>query len=79
MPTVLRSGPYRFHFYSSDAAEPRHVHVERDEKPVFFLRSARFGSRAVAVSDRVKSAGLTPLVAQHREALLRSWDAYFTE
>ena len=31
MPTVLRRGPYRFFFYSSDRAEPPHVHVERDE------------------------------------------------
>ena len=30
MPTVLRSGPYRFFFYAGDRAEPSHVHVERD-------------------------------------------------
>lgn len=30
MPTVLRHGPYRFYFYSNDADEPVHVHVERD-------------------------------------------------
>ncbi len=32
MPTVLRSGPYRFFFYASDRDEPVHIHVERDEK-----------------------------------------------
>ena len=31
MPTVLRSGPYRFFFYSADGVEARHVHIERDE------------------------------------------------
>src|SRR5262245_28222245 len=31
MPTVLRSGPYRFFFYSGDGNEPPHVHVERDD------------------------------------------------
>ena len=36
MPTVLRRGPYRFFFYSSDRAEPPHVHVERDENPAKF-------------------------------------------
>ncbi len=36
MPTVLRSGPYSFHFYSNDAAEPPHVHVERDENTAKF-------------------------------------------
>jgi len=30
MPTVLRLGPYRYFFYSSDSEEPPHIHVERD-------------------------------------------------
>ncbi len=36
MPTVLRIGPYRFYFYSYDCDEPRHMHVDRDN------RSAKF-------------------------------------
>ena len=28
MPTVLRSGRYRFYFFSSDEGEPPHVHVK---------------------------------------------------
>jgi hypothetical protein len=31
MPIVLRSGPYRFFFYSSDRKEPPHVHIERGQ------------------------------------------------
>lgn len=31
MPTVLKSGPYRFFFYAGDRDEPPHTHVERDE------------------------------------------------
>jgi hypothetical protein len=31
MPTVLRSGPYRFYFYAGDQDEPPHIHIERDE------------------------------------------------
>lgn len=30
LPTVLRSGPYRFFFYMANRNEPPHVHVERD-------------------------------------------------
>jgi hypothetical protein len=30
MPTTLRSGPYRFYFYSYDCNEPRHTHVDRE-------------------------------------------------
>ncbi|MCI0750676.1 MAG: DUF4160 domain-containing protein [Flammeovirgaceae bacterium] len=28
MPTVLRIGPFRFHFYSDERNEPPHIHVE---------------------------------------------------
>ncbi len=31
MPTVLRSGPYRFFFYAGDGSEPVHIHIERDD------------------------------------------------
>jgi hypothetical protein len=27
MPTVLRIGSYRFHFYSDEANEPPHIHI----------------------------------------------------
>lgn len=36
MPTVLRSGPYRFFFYAGDRDEPRHVHVEREDEVAKF-------------------------------------------
>lgn len=28
MPTVLRIGSFRFHFYSDERKEPPHIHVE---------------------------------------------------
>ena len=31
MPTVLRIGPYRFHFYSNEGEEPPHIHVRSSE------------------------------------------------
>src|SRR6266581_2671996 len=31
VPTVLRTGPYRFYFYSHEPNGPRHVHVDRDD------------------------------------------------
>lgn len=39
MPTVLRTGPYRFLFYSGDAEEPVHVHVERGDSSAKFWLS----------------------------------------
>jgi hypothetical protein len=31
MPTVLRIGSFRFHFYSDEGSEPPHIHVESPE------------------------------------------------
>ncbi len=31
MPTVLRVGGYRFHFYSNEGTEPSHVHIRHSE------------------------------------------------
>ena len=36
MPTVLRRGPYRFHFYSREENEPSHIHVTRDDMEAKF-------------------------------------------
>jgi hypothetical protein len=56
MPTVLRAGPYRFLFYSSDAGEPLHVHVERDDNTAkFWLSPVR--SRAAVDSSLLRFAG----------------------
>ena len=38
MPTVLRIGPYRFHFYSDETNEPPHIHVRfNDTECKFWL------------------------------------------
>ena len=77
MPSALRNGPYRFFFYASDGVEPSHVHVERDENtakfwlaPVRLQNSAGFG--------RVEIAQIQAIVEENREALLRSWNDFFT-
>ena len=78
MPTVLRSGPYRFLVYSSDAEEPPHVHVERDEDSTkFWLSPVRLQSSGGFKPAEVRR--IQQLIERHREALLRSWDAYFNE
>ena len=77
MPTVLRVGPYRFFFYSADGAEPAHVHVERDEN------TAKFWLDPVRLQDsggfaRVEIRRLRGIVEQNAEALLRSWNEFFS-
>lgn len=66
MPTVLRSGPYRFFFYAGDGAEPPHVHVARDDgearywlEPVRLERSHGFGREEI---NRIRA-----IVEQHQQ------------
>lgn len=76
MPTALRLGPYRFYFYSNDAEEPKHIHVERDGlvakiwlEPVRIQRSGGF--------SRVEILRVLRLVRDHQRKLLEAWDEFF--
>jgi len=78
VPTVLRKGPYRFFFYAGDRGEPRHVHVERDEKiakiwldPIRLQSSGGF--------SRAEIARIQKLVNEHNELFQEAWDAYFND
>jgi hypothetical protein len=63
MPTVKRTGPYRFFFYSNERAEPPHIHVQRDESlakfwlaPVALASSTAFSSHELNRIERLVSA-----------------------
>jgi hypothetical protein len=76
MPTVLRSGPYRFYFYSHEPNEPPHVHVDREDLSAKFwldpVQLARnFGFRAHELRT------LQSMVAEHLETLLEAWNEFF--
>lgn len=76
MPTVWRSGPYRFFFYAGDRDEPPHIHAERDEYTAkFWLSPVRIQSSGGF--DRREINKLQMLVEKNAEHLLRSWNAYF--
>lgn len=72
MPTVLRIGPYRFHFYSRENDEPAHIHVERDDfeakfwlNPVYLARNHGFQGKELNK--------LAKLVEKHQPELLEAW------
>jgi len=75
-PVVLRSGPYRFYFYSHEPNEPPHVHVDRDEQ------SAKFWLSPVSLAYNL---GFSPkelrkieaIVTENRQNLLEQWNGYF--
>jgi len=76
MPTVLRSGSYRFYFYSHEPNEPPHIHVDREDLSAKFwldpVQLARnFGFRA----HELRTLQLT--VTQNRDRLLEAWHEFF--
>ena len=76
-PTVLRSGPYRFFFYSDEGFEPPHVHVRRDD------REAKFWLDPVALAANHGFATqelnrLEAIVVKNHEPLREAWIGYFT-
>lgn len=72
MPTVLRIGSYRFHFYSREPNEPPHIHVARDDlEAKFWLKpispAVNYGFSASELRD------IQRLVEEHCQTLM---DAY---
>jgi hypothetical protein len=52
MPTVMKIGSYRFHFYSDEGEEPPHIHIEtNDGECKFWLDPVRL-ARNKGVSPR---------------------------
>jgi hypothetical protein len=78
MPTIFRSGPYRFFFFfANEGLEPKHVHVEAGGayaklwlEPVGFADSRRFNARQMTAIRR--------LVALNRQRCLEAWDEFFS-
>lgn len=76
MPTVLRSGPYRFFFYAGDRDEPVHVHIERDaSKAKFWLEPTVLHSSAGFT--RAELNALYRLIAEHHSIIMQHWHDYF--
>jgi Domain of unknown function (DUF4160) len=75
MPTVLRSGPYRYYIYSHELNEPPHVHVDRDDwsakfwlQPVELARNFGFSPKELR--------RLQKLVKKHQTELLEAWNGH---
>lgn len=78
MVTVLRVEPYWFFFYARDSGEPPHVHVERDDcEAKFWLDPVRL-ERSHGL-PRKELNRVRELVEEHREHLLESWNALFSD
>jgi hypothetical protein len=75
-PTVLRHGPYRLFFFSSDRGEPIHVHATRDRKTAkFWLTPVRLEhNHGFSVNELGKVEGI---VRANESQLMQAWHDYF--
>lgn len=76
MPAILRTGPYRFYFYSHEPNEPPHIHVDRDNL------SAKFWLEPVDLASNLgfnakELCRLQSLVKEHQREFLEAWNGYF--
>jgi hypothetical protein len=78
MPTLLRWRGRRFYFYSSDADEPPHVHVDHSGRTIkIWLDTLK-----VAYNDGYPMREVTAIldiVDRNRERLLEGWREYFDD
>jgi hypothetical protein len=78
MPTILRWRGRRFYFYSSDADEPPHVHVDHSGRTIkVWLRTLK-----VAYNDGYPMRGVTAILAvvdRNRDRLLEAWREHFDD
>jgi hypothetical protein len=75
MPTVLRIGPYRFHFYSDESNEPAHVHVRSSEGECkFWLEPVRLAGNRGLAPHEVRE--IERLVFENQEYLSQRFHEY---
>ncbi|QWR77087.1 DUF4160 domain-containing protein [Candidatus Magnetomonas plexicatena] len=76
MPTVLRVGSYRLFFYCGDSAEPKHIHVERDDNIAkFWLDPVRL--QISGGFSRVEINNIHKIITENHLALLEAWNEFF--
>lgn len=69
MPTVLRIGSYRFHFYSDEGKEPPHIHIEYGASECkFWLDPISLARNKGIKPHRLRE--VEKLVFEHKEFLL---------
>ncbi len=75
MPTVLRIGSYRFHFYSDEYLEPPHIHIETpDGECKFWLDPVRLARNKGVSVQAIRD--LEKLVFEYQQLLREKYDEF---
>ena len=70
MPTVLRLGAWRFHFYSNEGDEPPHIHVDTPDG------ECKFWLDPIALA---RNRGVPPVELRKIERIVYDRQAFFLE
>jgi len=77
MPTVLKSGKFRFFFFSGEGKEPVHIHVESDDKYAkFWLEPVKL-AKSIGYSAREINE-IRKIVMGNADFLREKWHGYFS-
>ena len=76
MPTILRSGPYRFYFYSHEPNEPAHIHIDRDKL------SAKYWLTPISLASNLgfnekELRKIRETVEENQLMFMEAWNEYF--
>ena len=75
MPTVLRVGQFRFHFYSDERGEPSHIHVATaDGECKFWLEPVALASNRGLHAETVRQ--IERLVYENADYLKDKYDEH---
>jgi Domain of unknown function (DUF4160) len=76
MPTALRIGPFRFYLYSYDCREPRHMHVDRENRSAKFWLDPDVTLAANHGYNRRELREIERMMREHLETLRNEWDGF---
>lgn len=78
MPTILRIGSFRFHFYSDEGNEPPHIHVETpDGECKFWLDPVKLAHNNGVSPFTVRM--IEKMVYEHYPLFMEKFNEYFTQ
>jgi hypothetical protein len=78
MPTLMRSGPFRFHLYSDEGNEPPHIHVATpDGECKFWLDPVRLAKNKGVAPGTIRQ--IEHIVFEYRYFFKEKFHDYFSQ
>jgi len=77
MPTVMKLGSFRFHFYSDEGNEPPHIHIETpDGECKFLLDPVRLSRNKGVAPQSIRQ--IERIIFEHRNFFEDKYHEYFS-